>query len=209
MTDYITGTILKATISLTGQTYADADITTAIAAACRGIDKLCRRRGTTTRLGFQADADTAQVRYYSPVSRKRLAIDDLVTLTTLATDPSGGGTFSDVWTVNTDFVLDPLNAAAEGRPYEKLLVHPNGGYLFPTVYPRGVKVTGKFGWPAVPDEIVEASTILAAKLLKRAREVPFGVVAINLDGAAVRLAKSDPDVMFLISDFRRKAVTVA
>ena len=64
---------------------------------------------------------------------------------------------------------------------------------------------GKFGWAAVPAAIVEATTILAAQLVKRAREAPFGVVAIGLDvGAVTRIAVTDPSIRFLISDYIRE-----
>jgi hypothetical protein len=66
-------------------------------------------------------------------------------------------------------------------------------------------VTGKFGWAAVPGAIVEAVTILATQLLRRAREAPFGVVAIGMDvGAVTRLAVTDPSVRFLVADYQRE-----
>lgn len=192
---YLTAASLKATLTLTSQTFADADIDAAISAASRGIDKVCRRR-------FYADADANQVRYFLPISKALVRIEDLVTLTSLQTDPGGDGVYELTWTLNTDFTLNPVNAAADGRPWDLVKVHPNGNYAFSPDKPRSVKVTGKFGWSAVPPEIVEATTILAAKLLKRAREAPFGIVTVGLDsGAAMRVARNDPDVLFLLDSF--------
>lgn len=205
---YITSDQLKATLDLTNNSYADADISAAITAACAAIDNLCNRRGTTSRGGFEQDADANQIRYYNPYDLGKIDIDDLVTLTTLATDPTGDNTWQNTWTLDTDFDLDPLNAAAEGWPYTRITVRPNGAYVFPTSFLRSVRVTGKFGWPAVPGAIVQATTLLASRLVKRAREVPFGVVAVNLDGAAVRIAKSDPDVMVLVGPYMKKRIAV-
>jgi len=206
---YITADELKSSINLLGQSYADPDIQAAITAASRGLDRLCKRRGTGSRLGFEQDADANQTRYYTPVRQGHLAIDDLVTFTSLATDPSGDGTFSDAWTVDVDFTLEPINAATEERPYTRIVVRPSGTFFFWPSIPKSVKLVGQFGWPDVPPEIIEATTIVASKLVKRKREAPFGVIAVNMDGAAIRIAKSDPDVMFLVADYIKHRVSAA
>jgi hypothetical protein len=203
MNEYANGAELKATLELTGETFADPDITLALTAASRAIDNVCDRR-------FYADADATQVRYYSPDDARILRIDDLVTLTTLVTDPGGDGTFEDAWTLNTDFVLEPLNAAANAHPYTTIAVHPNGSFRLPCSFPRSVKLTGKFGWSAVPEPIKEATMVLASKLMRRAREAPFGVVSVGLEaGAAMRIARNDPDVLMLVGPYRRYPVAVA
>ncbi len=187
---------LKTALEMSGETFADADLSLALTAASRGIDSACDRR-------FWLDADANQVRYYTPVNDCLTWIDDLVTLTALAADRGGDGTFSESWTVNTDFVLEPLNAAADSEPFTKLRVHPRGSKRLPCEYPRSVRVTGRFGWSAVPSQVKEATVILASKLMRRAREAPFGVAGVGVEGAAMRIATMDPDVKFLIADFRR------
>lgn len=194
--EYATSAELKATLELTGETFADADLALALTAASRGLDNVLGRR-------FWLDADVNQVRYYSPRWPRLLPIDDLVTLTALATDDSGNGTFSTTWTLNTDFVLEDLNAAAAGWPYTQLAVHPRGNRVFPT-WVRAARVTGRFGWPTVPDGIKEATMILAARLMRRSREAPFGVVAPGIDAAAaMHIARVDPDIKFLTQPFDR------
>jgi hypothetical protein len=135
-----------------------------------------------------------------------LIIDDLFALNALDVDRAGTGSYSEAWTVSTHFLLGPLNAAADGKPYEHIEVRGTSGRYFPRGVVAGVRVTGQFGWAAVPSQVTAATTILAAKLLLRMREAPLGfVVAGGLDAAVVaRIARTDPDVFWLISDLDRK-----
>lgn len=190
---------LKKSLSLDGTTFADVDIQTALLAASRGVDLHCDRR-------FYADTGSANVRYYTPSSPQTARIDDLVTLTTLEVDRGGDGTFEEILTLNTDFVLQPLNAAADGWPYTSIDLNPNSAQGFPVAWPRTLKVTGTFGWTAVPPAVKQATTILAHTLLRRAREAPFGVIGIGLDSTAVRIAITDPQVRMLLDPFVRYSV---
>jgi len=191
---------LKSTLELTGQTYADADITLAINAASRGIDSATGRR-------FYLDADATQVRYYSPVSWNRLEIDDLAVLTSLTIDRTGTGTtYAETWTLNTDFVLEPFNAAADTRPFEAIVVRRLSNQWLPWDIEKSVKVTGQFGWAVIPEDVKTATSILAAKLIRRVREAPFGIVTAGIDqGEAMRIARTDPDVYSLIQPYSRHA----
>lgn len=202
--DYITSAELKATLEMTGLTYADADIAVAITAASRGIDEATGRR-------FWDDADANQVRYYRPDREETLDIDDLITLTSVLVDRDGDGTFEETWVLDTDFVLEPLNAAADGEPWTRLSRHPSTAFAsFARTYPRSVKMTGKFGWASVPAGVKAATTIIATRTLKRTREAPFGVVSLGLEGAAVRAASMarDPDVWFLLAPYAKTVLLV-
>lgn len=196
VTLYTTAAEVKASSTLTGTTYVDADIDLAIEAASRAVDLVCRRR-------FWVDDDVNQVRYYDPTGPDLVRIDDLVTLTALAVDIDADGTYTQTWTVGTDFVLSPANAVADARPYELIERRTFGRYSFPTEWERPVKVTGKFGWAAVPAPVEQATKILAARLVKRTREAPFGVVTIGIDAGsgtmhAARIASKDPDIRGLL-----------
>lgn len=161
--------------------------------------------GATNRR-FYADLDATKVRYYTPSVRKTQVIDDLITLTALDTDPDGDGTFDVSWTLNSDFVLHPLNASADAEPWTRFEVHPAGDHVLPVDLPRSVRVTGKFGWSAVPAGIKEATMILASKLLRRAREAPFGIV-VGVEGG-MRIARMDPDVRSLIGPYTRNSLGI-
>lgn len=200
MSDYITVDQFKDTTTLTGFSDADADITAAITAASRAIDNLCNRR-------FYPDADANQVRYYNPDKTRWLDIDDLVTFTSLQTDEDGTFTYPDSWVENTDFLLEPLNAAADSEPFTSIRVHPNGNFTFQPWLPRSVKLTAKFGWSAAPDAIIEATTVLTGRLVKTAREAQFGVFTFG--DQAFQIARNDPTVSMLIGPYRRHRFAVA
>jgi len=198
--EYLTSSEFKASTTLTGTSFADADITLALSTASRSVDDMCGRR-------FWADANVNQVRYYTPLSPTFALVDDIITLTSLLVDSDGDGTFEETWTENTDFTLEPLNNPAEtpARPRWLIKVHQlsTQGTL-PVRYPRSLKVTAKFGWAAVPDQIKQATGILASRLMIRSREAPLGVVALGLDAVAGRIAREDPDVRSLIAPFVKR-----
>lgn len=198
-TNYITLANLKATLNITG-TAQDTDLTNAVNAASRAVDRICRRR-------FWEDASDV-TRYYSPDRLNLLEIDDLVSLTTLSSDDDGTYTYANSWTQNTDFLLEPLNAPTEdpAEPWTQIRVHPSGQFLFNTFYPRSVKLVGKFGWAAIPDQVVDATTMIASRIYKIKREAPLG--ALVLDQVAIRAARSDPTVMLLLGPLVRHRIAV-
>lgn len=183
MTDYMTLDELKATREMLG-TFADNDMELALAAASRGIDGVTNRH-------FYLDSGTV-TRYYTPKSSSLMLIDDAVTVTSVG--PVSGAALVE----NTDYVLEPLNASTDGRPYN-MVTAIRGSF---STTPRSMKVAGVFGWPSVPAPVKQATGILASRLLMRHREAPFGIVFSGADvGVATRLARSDPDVMFLIDQY--------
>jgi hypothetical protein len=192
MSDYISLLELKNTAELIGFSFADYDAQMAISAASAGIDEYCGRRFTANTTG------TISSRYYTPLDAAHVLVDDLISVSTLESDYDGDGVYEQVWTAS-DFVLEPLNAAADGKPYEEIRKRQFSSIWFTTVR-SNVKVTGVFGWPEVPAQVVEAATIMSMRLIRRAREAPFGVVGLGLDNSAVRISKVDPDVCFLLDN---------
>jgi hypothetical protein len=194
-TDYISSSDLKTRLGITVTTY-DTRAAGAVAAASRGVDGACDRR-------FWADADATSVRYYSPAPTSQIcAIDDLVTLGSVKTDTGNDGTFATTLTSGTDYDLWPLNAAAENpvRPYTVVRLRGSGSWPY---YSRSVKVTGKFGWPAVPAGVVEATAILATIIFKRT-DTPFGIFTAGVDEVtAMRIAQTDPTIRGLLAPFIR------
>lgn len=191
--DYITVDDLAGTLSLGSETFADADLQAAITAASREVDRLTNRK-------FSLDSVT---RYYTPTDAGRLWIDDANSISSVAVDVSEDGSFAESWVLNTDYVPEPLNAAADGVPFTSLVVAPRTSRYFPVGQIRAVRVGGQFGWSAVPAVVKQATTILAARLAKRSREAPFGVAGFGIDGGAVRVSSFDPDVERLLAGLVR------
>ncbi len=194
MSNYLQLTELKNSSELIGFSFADYDATKAIAAAEAGIEEYCDRV-------FYPSGATVS-RYYTPTELGYVWIDDLISAATVATDPTGTGSFSQTWVANTDYILDPFNAAADGKPFERMLANPTSSLRF-YCWPRSVKVTGQWGWTAPPPQVKEATTIMATRLLRRAREAPFGVVGLGIDNTPVRISRVDPDLCFLLDNLIR------
>jgi hypothetical protein len=190
----------KSTAELTGTSHTDPDIQLGLIAASRGLDLALGRR-------FYPDIDANQVRYYTPQRSDWVAVDDIITLTSLASDPNGDGTFSTAWTLNSDFVLEPLNAAADGWPWQSIRLHPRSTSLYFPSFPRSVRVTGKFGWATVPTPIKQATGIIAERLVKRTRENPFGIAQVGLEGAVLRATSivRDADIALLVGPYSRNS----
>jgi hypothetical protein len=102
------------------------------------------------------------------------------------------------WTVDTDFELAPLDADVDGGAYAWWELAPLGR-SFPD-RPR-VEVTARFGWSAVPDQVMEATILRAVSIFKR-KEAPYGVADFGEFGP-VRITRKDPDVMDLLMPFQK------
>lgn len=184
---YVSSADLKKAISIdAGETYADADIDRALAAASAAVEELTNRRT------FWKD-ETPTTRVFTATSAQFVRIDDLVSVDSVTSDG----------TAVTDYVTEPLNANADGQPYSWLSADRP---LFDCG--RGkISVTGVFGWPEVPAQVEQMVAILASKLLRRTREAPFGVINIGgMAGDAVRMGREDPDVQLLVKRLARAVV---
>jgi hypothetical protein len=202
----------RSTTELTSR-HADDDIRVALVAASRGIEQALDRRTF-----FKDAADTT--RYYtaprwawSSVYRNAetppIEIDDVVSITSLVTSPAGDGTYSDAWTEGTHYVLDPRNAPSDGYPYTGIRRLSTSTLLWPG-WADAIKITGRFGWPAVPAGVKTLTTLVAERLVRRTREAPFGIIAVGLEGAAVRASQlaNDPEYSWLKHNLERDQVLV-
>lgn len=157
--------------------------------------------------GFGRDAAVTVRTYQADNSRSVRIPEGISTATGLIvkTDEDGDGVFERTLTIDTDFLLRPANALADGWPYDEIWLADN--YSFPVLSNgrHGVQVTARFGWPAVPWAVREACLILSHRLFKR-KETHSGVVGFDAIGATVRLARTDPDVAELLAPYRVYAV---
>ena len=203
---YIDIDSLKQSTGMTGFDYANLDMETAVVAASRAIDNLCNRMP----FGFLSvgTADEPVTRYYIPEHARKLNVDDLQSVVALATDDNADGTYSTVW-LPTDYQLRRAGRLnADDWPYDEITVDRNRGtQYFNNVAEIPVQIQGVWGWPAVPEAISLATGIIAQRLVRLARDAPFGVVAF--EGQALRLSQQDPNVRFLVGPYRAHRVAVA
>jgi hypothetical protein len=118
-------------------------------------------------LSYGGGAWSVQSATWGMGSASRIVIDDAVSVTSVATDPNGDGSYDTPWTVTTDYWVGPRNAPAMHRPYRT--INRNlavGRYGFPW-WEDSIQVSGAFGYATTaPDEIREV-TLAAAELFAR------------------------------------------
>jgi hypothetical protein len=181
---YATLTEYKAYISMRGLAGAtgtdasdDAVIEDLIEAVSRFADRTTGRR-------FYADASDAAY-YYDPKDSRIIEdLPDFKSITTVSVDYQGQRSYTDL--AGSDWEALPLNYSAEGKPIRGIAILPSATAYLPT-YRAGVKITGKRGFPAVPDDIKEAvietvSNIYAA----RSGQTSQGRISVTASGVVIR-----------------------
>ncbi|MEV4846133.1 hypothetical protein AB0K20_23310 [Micromonospora matsumotoense] len=186
--DYLTAEEAGEFVRLPGGSPADeAELATWCTAASRAIDT------KTNRQFGKVDVLTART-YRRPAAFDvvsglwLLEVDDVQDVTGLTV---GGTAYADA-----GVTLLPDNAAADGRPFERI------GF---GDYPTGpVVVTALWGWSAVPAQVVGACKLQVSRWAAR-RDSPFGVAGSPSDGSELRLlARLDPDVSTTLAGLSRR-----
>jgi hypothetical protein len=182
----------------------DEEFGLAVTAASRAID-----RRTARQFGSSA---VDEVRYYTAQwSRTRGAwvveTDDYFALTAVDLDNAGDGTYSTPLLVASAAKL-PVNSVALGLPWERFAVRQNTvGWSSTSWGVDAIRVTGTWGWQAVPDTIKQAC-LLQGSRVKARQNSPFGVAGSPDTGSELRLlAKLDPDVQTMVEHYRRRRWT--
>ena len=151
-------------------------------------------------------AGTAGTAKIIPVftSSSVLPIPDLVSATEVKVDDDYDGTYETTLTT-TDYELSSWHANDEAWPFEIITrlsaywpCSPVGGRS------RLVKITGTWGWAAVPAPIQQACLLLAARHLQRGNS-PAGVQGVAEFGAFT-IRSSDPDYWALIGPYRKPGI---
>jgi hypothetical protein len=167
----------------------------AVGAASRSIENYVGHR-------FFIDA-AVTVRQFNADDTSSLTIPEGIATATgliVQTDAAGDGTFETTLTINTDFVLEPVNSLVlyPARPYTEIRLL-TGSFPQPANGQPGVKVTAKFGWPAIPDDVTLACILLAKDLVK-AKDAPFGVAGTS-DFGVLRI-RQNATVIALLQPYR-------
>lgn len=175
----------------------------AINAASRAIDKYCKR-------WFWQSAGTSS-RVYRPDDPYTAWVDDISTTTGLviATDTTGDGTWATTWD-SGDYQLEPLNqdaghASDSVEPYAWWRIEAIDDKTFPLSDGAvTLRVTARFGWSGIPDDVHEACLLKAARLYKR-RDSAMGVAGFG-DMGVVRITARDSDVIELLGPYRKDLI---
>ena len=138
----------------------DTALTSVVAAVSRSIERFCGRQFNK--------ATTATARLYRPAAADRLLVDDFWSTSDLviATD-TGAGTYPTTL-ATSDVTLEPLNGVVGGTtgfPWREIIRH-SGSFTTNQALPS-VRVTAKWGWNAVPDDVFQAALIQSARLFSR------------------------------------------
>jgi hypothetical protein len=150
----------------------------AIEVASRWVEKHTGRQFHETDTG---GSPTPSARYFDNVGDK-VHITDCQSVTEIATDNADDGTYATVLT-STQYQLLPVGGVDDllgSVPYTAIKQLQTG--VWPTTArERPVKVTGLWGWLAVPDDVKRATAILTQDLL-RDPESKFGGLTVANDG---------------------------
>lgn len=167
-----------------------------VEAASRSIDRMANRR-------FYLDA-SASARTYRPADRLRVFVDDFGSTTGLVvkTDPNATGVYQTTLTISTDFIVEPVNASAKGRPWNYITIVSGESFSLPTTARPQVEVTARWGWPTVPDDINQATLILSADLYKRKDSIG-GVLGLSELGA-IRMSPLGRDITAMVRAYKRE-----
>jgi hypothetical protein len=127
-------------------------------------------------------------------------IDDLISLTELKTTDEIGSEYV-TWN-SSDYQLRPVNGKQDGLnvPYTSIL--STDDLLFNILGEQAlVRVTGVWGWSAVPIAVTQATIIQSSRIYKRL-DSPLGVAGFG-DLGAIRVGRAlDPDVEQLVMPYR-------
>jgi hypothetical protein len=188
---YATLAEVKSALRIT-DTIDDSLLEMAIESASRLLDSYTAR-------SFY-NAGTA-ARYYAATNDYQTDIDDAVSISEVATDFSADGTYDTIWQAS-DYEVLPLNGRVDGLPVPYNGLRAIGDYTFPIYNGEGlVKVTGVWGWSAIPIAIKQATIIQASRIFKRL-DSPLGVLS-SPDLGFIRVgSRLDPDVAQLVDPYR-------
>lgn len=168
-------------------TVIDEQLAQVLTAASRSVEEYCDGR-----VFYLADTATART---FPTRRRlcvaegfRLPVDDIGHAAITA--EVGDGT---TWTTLTDVETYPENALAKGVAVTGLVSQTDWALY------RRARITARWGWPAEPYQVIEATLLEAGRLHKRPGS-PEGVAGSS-EWGLVRIPHFDPDVKKLLAPF--------
>ena len=206
---YVQNAVLAEQVNIAAATEA-ARLTAVGKAASAAVDAYCQRRfdlvgsatgdpdGDGNGVGDDNLALVTQEIALPPGTWRGIDVSDIVAVTKVETRSSPSGDWSALTTAS--WVLPKTQGAY--APATRVWLEDEfrvAGSTFRSPY-HNVRIEGQFGWPAVPDDVVEAATRQAVRLYARFRN-PLGGGYESEQGGAQMYVK-DPDVKMLLSKYR-------
>lgn len=172
MPNYVTQAAFDAYISDEMGTTDAAIREGALAAAERAVSEYCAR-------SFAVAGASATARLYAPSGTSVLRIHDCTEVTSIAVS---GSTLT-----STTYQLEPYSVSWSGltEPYQQAR-RLNDLWWILTEGEATITVTAKWGWAAVPGEVVEATKIIGKDILQQ-RHTVGNIAAVGDFGGSVRL----------------------
>lgn len=171
------------------------DVVTSVS---RLIDRYCGRQF------FQS---TSTSRYFDSLNGTDIefgAFNDLVSASSVSYDSNDDGTYDSTLTATAYQLLPTRNTAPITEPFTSLRLLNGSTFPYaPAASGRTglIRITGTWGWSAVPVEIKQAARIMVAEVAKMA-DAPLGVAGFGEFGV-VRLSRSMPArAMHLLQPYR-------
>lgn len=184
----------------------DTGLARALEAASRSVEAWCDTRP----IGGFLLADESSARVYRPTMRGpvlpgavlyladygeyRLYVHEIGASGYTVETSDDGSTWTEL-TEDTDYRAYPDNALVLNRPIEAFVADD---------WPTHVRVTARWGWPAVPTQVAEATLRTAARAYRR-KDSPDGVAGSS-DWGLIRVPNLDPDVRQMLSVFHADAM---
>jgi len=158
----ISGTELAAHIGIT-----DLDdsppLSAAASAACRNVAAYCGRS-----FDVVTGSTTATARYYH-LSGGAVWLDDCTEVTAVAVDSGDAATWATSLTT-ADYSLTPVGGlgpdGSTGWPYTQLVARNTYRFTTTNVTIPPLKVTAKWGWSTLPDDVRLATLMVGAELYR-------------------------------------------
>jgi len=178
----------------------DAKLAAAVSSASKSVEGHCRRQ-------FNTDG-VVSARVYEPTSAHLAVVEDFYDTTTLVVAKKQLA--ASTWTTidPTNFELEPRNGVVNGQPgwpYRRVKL-PYWFYFWGV---DRVQVTAKWGWPAVPASVVQATYIIAAQYYKLP-DAPFGVAGFGSgsDGFSAVKVSDVPQAWSILCPYVLNPITV-
>lgn len=180
----------------------DDELMEALDSASREIDLFCGRR-------FWTDTTATALRFYPRDACRAYVYDFWTTADLVVATDDGSGTYPNTLTLDTDFILEPLDGVVDGSPgwpYWKIRLLGSRQFSWQPSERPPLRVTAKWGWSKIPKPVTQACLIMA-QANYALKEVSFGAAGVGQLGIVT--VRQVPAAMTKLAPFQRDPVKAA